>query len=99
MPFGAQACADRRDGAPRLGHRHAPSRGWAHPVRGTGMRPAVPAGGYICVMPSAPQDEPDAAPPVEQPAERYGPLNVARMRKEDGRALIRFERAEPPGQA
>jgi hypothetical protein len=50
-------------------------------------------------MPSAPQDEPDAGAPDEQPAERYGPLIVRRMRKEDGRALIRFEWAEPPGGA
>jgi hypothetical protein len=50
-------------------------------------------------MPSAPQDEPDAAPADEQPAERYGPLIVRRMRKEDGRALIRFDRAQPPGPA
>jgi len=63
------------------------------------MHPAVPDGGYICVMSSASQDEPDTATADEQPAERYGPLIVKRMRKEDGRALIRFERAEPPGQA
>jgi hypothetical protein len=50
-------------------------------------------------MPSAPRDEPDEAPADELPAERYGPLIVRRMRKEDGRALIRFERAEPPGPA
>jgi hypothetical protein len=50
-------------------------------------------------MPPAPQDEPDAAPPDEQPVERYGPLIVARMRKQDGRALIRFERAQPPAPA
>jgi hypothetical protein len=49
-------------------------------------------------MPAAPQDEPDAAAD-EQPPERYGPLVVRRMRKEDGRALIRFERVEPAGQA
>ena len=63
------------------------------------MHPAVPGDGYICVMPSAPRDEPDEAPADELPAERYGPLIVRRMRKEDGRALIRFELAEPPGHA
>lgn len=55
-----------------------------------------PMGGISVSMPSAPQDEPDAAAPDEQPAERYGPLIVRRMRKEDGRALIRFEWAGPP---
>jgi hypothetical protein len=47
-------------------------------------------------MPAAPQDEPDAPAADEQPPERYGPLLVMRMRKGDGRALIRFEWAGPP---
>jgi hypothetical protein len=53
-------------------------------------------------MPSPPEAAgPDGGRPgEEQPAERYGPLIVRRMVKEDGRALIRFERAgdepEPP---
>ncbi len=39
-------------------------------------------------MPSSPKDEPAQG-------ERYGPLLVRRMVKDDGRALIRFDRAEP----
>jgi hypothetical protein len=50
-------------------------------------------------MPADPRDEPDEAPADELPAERYGPLIVRRMRKEDGRALIRFDRARPPERA
>ncbi len=30
-------------------------------------------------------------------AERYGPLDLRRLVKDDGRALIVYERAEPPG--
>ncbi len=55
------------------------------------MHPPVPKGGYTSGVPSAPQEEPPA--PTE---ERYGPLLVRRMVKEDGRALIRFDRAQEP---
>jgi hypothetical protein len=41
-------------------------------------------------MATPPQEQP---PPQEREQERYGPLVVIRMVKEDGRALIRFERA------
>jgi hypothetical protein len=41
-------------------------------------------------MATPPQEQP---PPQEQ--ERYGPLVLIRIVKDDGRALIRFERAPP----
>jgi hypothetical protein len=40
-----------------------------------------------------PPPEPPAAEAAEDDEERYGPLIVRRMVKEDGRALIRFDRA------
>jgi hypothetical protein len=46
-------------------------------------------------MPKAPPEQPSATPPDDDEGERYGPLIVRRMVKEDGRALIRFDRAEP----
>jgi hypothetical protein len=45
-------------------------------------------------MRSAPPEQPPAREPGEDEEERYGPLIVRRMVKEDGRALIRFERAD-----
>jgi hypothetical protein len=49
-------------------------------------------------MPS-PSDEQPAAPPPQREAEveRYGPLLLRRLVKEDGRSLIRFELA-PEGE-
>ena len=39
---------------------------------------------------------PGAAPPTEPPqAERFGPLQVTRLRKEDGRALIVYSHTAP----
>ena len=46
-------------------------------------------------MPSSANDEPVAADGGEAEGERYGPLLVRRMVKDDGRALIRFDRVEP----
>jgi len=45
-------------------------------------------------MPSAPPEQPPAGDGGEDEGERYGPLIVRRMVKEDGRALIRFDRAD-----
>ena len=45
-------------------------------------------------MPSAPPEQPPAGDGGEAEGERYGPLIVRRMVKEDGRALIRFDRAD-----
>ena len=45
-------------------------------------------------MPSAPPEQPPAGDGGEEEGERYGPLIVRRMVKEDGRALIRFDRAD-----
>jgi hypothetical protein len=55
------------------------------------MHPPVPKGGYTSTVASASQDQP---PPAQE--ERYGPLAVRRTVKEDGRALIRFDRADEP---
>ena len=65
------------------------------PPAGGGMPPPVPEDGYTSLMPPSPPEQPDAAPAGEAEGERYGPLLVARMVKADGRALIRFDRAEP----
>jgi hypothetical protein len=65
------------------------------PPTGGRMRPPVPDWGYTSVMPTSDNDEPVAAAGGEDDGERYGPLLVRRMVKEDGRALIRFDRAEP----
>jgi hypothetical protein len=46
-------------------------------------------------MPTSGEGPPDAAPAEERP-ERYGPLIVRRIVKEDGRQLIRFDRADEP---
>jgi len=46
-------------------------------------------------MPTSAEEPPDCAP-AEQPPERYGPLIVRRIVKEDGRQLIRFDRADEP---
>ena len=45
-------------------------------------------------MSSAPPEQPPAGDGGEDEGERYGPLIVRRMVKEDGRALIRFDRAD-----
>jgi hypothetical protein len=58
------------------------------------MHPGVSKYGYTSSMRSAPPEQPPAGEPGEDEAERYGPLIVRRMVKEDGRALIRFERAD-----
>ncbi|MGD0386500.1 MAG: hypothetical protein ABSB73_10230 [Solirubrobacteraceae bacterium] len=47
-------------------------------------------------MPSSAEEPPQRAPAEEEPTERYGPLIVRRTVKEDGRALIRFDRADEP---
>ncbi len=50
--------------------------------------------------PGARRDGADGAPPApatpggEVPSERYGPLELRRMRKDDGRSLILFSRAD-----
>ena len=49
-------------------------------------------------MPSAPPEQPPAGDGGEDEGERYGPLIVRRMVKEDGRALIRFDRADDEGE-
>jgi hypothetical protein len=65
------------------------------PPAGGCMHPPVPTGGYTSLMPTSAEEPPDAAP-AEEPLERYGPLIVRRTVKEDGRALIRFDRADEP---
>jgi|tagenome__1003787_1003787.scaffolds.fasta_scaffold20577264_2 hypothetical protein len=42
-----------------------------------------------------PAAEPGATDGSDGTAERYGPLQVLRMRKDDGRQLIAYSRAEP----
>jgi hypothetical protein len=44
-------------------------------------------------MPPAPETPPDRPPTGERP-ERFGPLVLRRLVKDDGRALILFSRAE-----
>jgi hypothetical protein len=49
-----------------------------------------------------PPEPPDRVPAAAQPEpqehreERFGPLEVTRLRKADGRSLIVYERVEPP---
>jgi hypothetical protein len=43
-------------------------------------------------MPSSPEAPPDR-PPAGEPPERFGPLVLRRLVKDDGRALILFSRA------
>jgi hypothetical protein len=62
------------------------------------MHPPVPKGGYTSVMPTSAEGPPDSAP-AEERVERYGPLIVRRTVKDDGRALIRFDRADEPPRA
>jgi hypothetical protein len=65
-------------------------------LAGECMHSPVIDDGYTCAMPSSAQEPPDGAPSAgeETEVERYGPLIVRRMVKADGRALIRFDRAD-----
>jgi hypothetical protein len=45
-------------------------------------------------MPAPPPSQADAAGAREGEEERYGPLVLTRIVKEDGRSLIRFDRAD-----
>jgi hypothetical protein len=45
-------------------------------------------------MPAPPPTQPDGAAAGEREEERYGPLVLTRIVKEDGRSLIRFDRAD-----
>jgi hypothetical protein len=45
--------------------------------------------------PGPPEDLPDPDPDGAS-SERYGPLELRRLVKDDGRALIVYSRAEPP---
>ncbi len=57
------------------------------------MHPLVPECSYTSGMPPAPETPPDR-PPAGEVAERFGPLVLRRLVKDDGRALILFSRAE-----
>ena len=57
------------------------------------MHPLVDECSYTSGMPSSPPPPPDPPPAAGTP-ERFGPLILRRLVKDDGRALIRFDRAE-----
>jgi hypothetical protein len=61
------------------------------------MHPLVPECSYTSAMPPSPEPPPDRPPAGEQP-ERFGPLALRRLVKDDGRALILFSRAEDGGE-
>ena len=55
----------------------------------------------MAVKPQPPAHEPQPERPrterePPQDAERYGPLQLTRLAKADGRALILYRRSEPP---
>jgi hypothetical protein len=56
------------------------------------MHPLGPECSYTSGMPSSPEAPPDR-PPGGEPPERFGPLVLRRLVKDDGRALILFSRA------
>ncbi len=61
------------------------------------MHPPVPQCSYTSAMPSSPPPPPDRAPATD-PLERFGPLLLRRLVKDDGRALILFSRADDGGE-
>jgi hypothetical protein len=61
------------------------------------MHPLGDECSYTSAMPSSPPPPPDP-PAAAEPPERFGPLIVRRLVKDDGRALIRFDRAEDGGE-
>jgi hypothetical protein len=61
------------------------------------MHPLVPQCSYTSGMPSSPPPPPDRPPATAAP-ERFGPLLLRRLVKDDGRALILFSRADDGGE-
>ena len=72
-----------------FGSAHAPIRERVHaPAR---------LCSYTSAMPSSPPPPLDRPPATEEP-ERFGPLVLRRLVKDDGRALILFSRADDGGE-
>jgi hypothetical protein len=61
------------------------------------MHPPAAECSYTSAMPSPPPVPPDRPPATEEP-ERFGPLVLRRLVKDDGRALILFSRADDGGE-